>query len=211
MGGEKNLASLKWNFRNIPAKYKKRAVCNSDIMFDILDEALKEKINMYMLVYIYNQHMYSVGYENKPEVTYYLYSEDKEVPETFDSIENLKKSVVYDHDITIIREFQAENLDILASIGVGYGGVGATIFLKAMEENDNVIECSLHDNFMLKNYLISNDSDRFNINLSNEQIDKFNQLQDQGEQSSKKTTIFLIGCVAFIVIIIILAALFGNS
>ena len=57
------MKTLKFGFRDSKILFNKRAIVSVDKLFEIIKEAEKEKIKMYMISYAYEGKMYSIGYD----------------------------------------------------------------------------------------------------------------------------------------------------
>ena len=176
---------LNMGVRNTDLHFDRRAIIPINKVLEIVNEAHKEGIKSYMLVYAYNEGLYSVGYEEGNELIYNYGMPDGQVLK-FNSSDELLNYCKYDKNVTVLREFQ----DYL------YNGM---------------TEISIKDNYLLKDFLIDETNPNYNYNLNQELIEMLNNLKEEGAKDSKKTAIFLIGCVVFIIAVIIFAAIFGNQ
>ena len=169
-------SSLLFNYRNIIKTYDKRAICDINVLFDLLKIALEEKlltnknyaIQMYMLVYAYDGELYSIGYERDEDIRFfYLHDNDYMI---FDSLEQLSSNIKLNHNVTVLREFQNNNLN--GKFVPTISGIAVSAFIDSLSLNDgNVIETNINDNYILKKYLVSKDNNNFNYNMSEKLID----------------------------------------
>lgn len=152
--------SLQMGFRNIPLKnIDTRAVCSYDDMLNVLISAQNDNINIYILGFMYDGVKYYLGYE-KQDNTKFMFINTKTNQEfKFDTIESLKKTVLINHEVTIINEYQA---DIIIS------EEGAIIpFSKQLLSIDNsgIVKMDLRDNYLLKDCIVQVDDTKYNSNF----------------------------------------------
>lgn len=193
-------------FRNIGRDYSKRSICNVEVIYELFQEALNEGIKLYILTYAYDNQIYALGYENFEKIEYYYYLPDGNITK-YDNLDSLKNSVILNHDITILREFQNNTLES----SVLMPGTNMIIALGNTLDNENIAEVSIRDNFILKKYLVTEKDSNFNYNLSDELIKDYNQMLIKSKKEQKDINLFMIGIVVFLIAGIILAAIFGGK
>ena len=177
------MASLKGAMRTISKKYDKRAICSINYLFDIINIALNEKISTYMIVFAYENNLYTIGYTTNNNIIFGLSLSDGSTKE-FEKIDDLRNQLNFNHDVTVLREYQS------------------------IASND-IVELTIQDNYALKSYFIDSLDERFNYNMSNELINEYNNLLINANKENFKTNLFLVGGVIFIILIIIIVCLFG--
>ena len=68
----------------------------------------------------------------------------------------------------------------------------------------------IKDNYLLKDYLIDENSTDYNKNMSEELIKKYETMKKEMESENKKLYLSLVGAVILIIVIIGIAAILGS-
>ena len=172
--------ALAYQYREAKLKYNMRALCVIDEVYKILEEAINEGINEYKLMYAYDEQLYTMGYENKGKYVFAVWCPDGTV-RTFESIEEMKGKVTLGHSVTILREFLTG-------------------------KEGKAIEVSIEDNFMLKPFMVHNNSKDYNTNMSEPIADAMQKLADAHVEridSNGKSTVIIVAIIVIILLILL--------
>ncbi len=194
-------------FRKIGQDYSKRVICDIEVVYELFKEALNEGIKLYILAYAYDKQVYVLAYENYEEkIEYYYYLPDGKITK-YDDLDSLKNTVILNHDITILREFQENTLDnnLLMPGAVMINALGNAL------NYEHIIEVSVRDNFILKEYLVTEKDKDFNCNLSDELIKDYTIMIMKSKIEHINIYLIMISIVVFIIVVIILVAIFGGK
>ena len=178
------MASLKYALRDTKLVFDKRAICMVDDLINAFDVALKENIKMQMYIFAYDGNLYSIGYDNSNGLMYMVGKPDETVDE-YNSIESLKSSINFNHEITILREIQ-------------------TVHMGPME-------IDIRTNHVLSNYLITSDSLNYNLNMNDELNNQMIDIQKDAKKQKKENIIAVIGLILFLAIVLTLVTYFNAN
>ena len=167
------MARIKYTVRNKKVKYETRALCYIDNIIDIINRALEEDINMYLIQFAYDEKVYSVGFEKFNGLSYLAIFPNGDTIK-YNSVYELRSNLNFNHNVTILREFQ-------------------------YEKQNSPIEVDIKDNYMLTNNIINIDDDRFNYNLNSDLVKYYNDLIKR-IRNKNKIILIIAGVVAIILI-----------
>ena len=172
--------------RNINPKLEKRAICSKDVIREILNKAVSDKMQFYSLFFAYEGKEYSVAVGYEDDVLHCGYSEvnDNAEIQNYSSVEDLMNHLPIEHEITALYE---------------------TIFFPGY---DSIMSFDVADNYLLKDYLIDIDNPRYGYNMSEELENKYKKMKEDAIKENRKTNMFLIGLVLGLVLFFVLMYIF---
>lgn len=173
--------NLKFSSRNIPLgeafcfEKNARAICSIDVLFNIIEEAVEENIESYMLVYVYCGKVYSLGYDRQKDGFFYHLGFMDGGTKDFFKLEDLQTEESIRNirgDVTVCREFLS--------------GMG------------DVVEVPISSNVLLKNYLKKPGEAGYDLHIT-EEVQAF--FPKTGVGTGIKNVVIFIGIILLVSII----------